>query len=365
MKRYKIAILWRGDRAARAAATAHNNRYHHIFAELQALGIDAEPAVYAEDMINEVRAQLMKVDGVLVWVNPLDDGRTRAHLDSLLREVASTGPWVSAHPDVILKMGVKEVLHRTKHIGWGTDTQLYHTVDEFHDAFPARLRSQGSCVLKQNRGNAGQGVWKVEWIERPTSQADLVSVLEARRGSMPETLLLDIFMARCQPYFDYGGCIIEQPFQPRLPDGMIRCYVGVDKVVGFGHQLIKALIPPPNGGPDSSAAQPGPRIMHGPDAVPFQVLRIKMESEWIPQMMQILAIDAASLPIVWDADFLYGPRKSTGEDTYVLCEINVSSVFAIPDQAPAAIARLALDRLRQRNDTPRLLTEYTMAAGSL
>ena len=105
MKRYKIAILWRGDRAARAAATPHNNRYHHIFAELQGLGIDAEPAVYAEDLIDEVRAQLMKVEGVLVWVNPLDDGRTREQLDALLREVASTGPWVSAHPDVILKMG--------------------------------------------------------------------------------------------------------------------------------------------------------------------------------------------------------------------------------------------------------------------
>lgn len=35
-----------------------------------------------------------------------------------------------------------------------------------------------------------------------------------------------------------------------------------------------------------------------------------------------------------------------GEDTYVLCEINVSCVFAIADQAPAAIASLALERLR-------------------
>jgi hypothetical protein len=26
---------------------------------------------------------------------------------------------------------------------------------------------------------------------------------------------------------------------------MIRCYMGVDKVVGFGHQLIKALIEHP------------------------------------------------------------------------------------------------------------------------
>jgi len=289
----------------------------------------------------------MKVQGVLVWVNPLDDGRTREELDALLRDVASAGPWVSAHPEVILKMGVKEVLHRTKHMGWGTDTKLYHTADEFHDAFPARLRSRGSCVLKQNRGNAGQGVWKVELIEPPGGRTSLVSVLEARRGSRPEALPLETFMARCQPYFAYGGCIIDQPFQPRLPEGMIRCYVGVDKVVGFGHQLIKALLPPPEEGADSSAAQPGPRIMHGPDAAPFQALRTKMETEWTPQMMQVLGIDAASLPIIWDADFLYGPQTATGEDSYVLCEINVSSVFAIPDEAPAAIARLALNRLRQ------------------
>ena len=127
---------------------------------------------------------------------------------------------------------------------------------------------------------------------------------------------------------------------------MIRCYMGADKVVGFGHQFIKALIPPPPEGPDFPAAQPGPRIMHGADAAPFQALRALMEGEWTPQMMQTLGIDAASLPIIWDADFLYGPRTASGEDTYVLCEINVSSVFAIPDQAPAAIARLTLDRLR-------------------
>jgi hypothetical protein len=123
--------------------------------------------------------------------------------------------------------------------------------------------------------------------------------------------------------------------------------MGADKVVGFGHQLIKALIPPPPEGPDSPAAQPGPRIMHGADAAPFQTLRAKIEDEWTPQMMRLLGLDAASLPIIWDADFLYGPRTATGEDTYVLCEINVSSCFAIPDQAPAAIALLAMRRLRE------------------
>jgi hypothetical protein len=346
LKQHRIAVLWRGDREGRRTATPHNNRYHCVFEELAALGIHAEPAVYADDMVEEVREQLLAVDGVLVWVDPIHQGQTRTVLDAMLREVALRGPWVSAHPDVILKMGVKEVLHRTKHLGWGTDTHLYRTVAEFNDVLPSRLQSAGPRVLKQNRGNGGFGVWKVERVSEPADKASLVRVLHARRGSVLEEMPLAEFMSRCESYFEYGGCIVDQPFQPRLPDGMVRCYMGVDKVVGFGHQFIKALIAPPPEGPDSPDAQPGPRIMHGPDAEPFQVLRAKMEAEWTPQMMEVLGIDAASLPIIWDADFLYGPRTATGEDTYILCEINVSSVFAIPDQAPAAIASLACSRLQ-------------------
>jgi hypothetical protein len=346
-KPYRIAILWRGDREAREAATPQNNRFHRIFEELMALGIHAEPAVYDEDFAGEVRAQLLAVDGVLVWVDPLHGGKTRIALDSMLRDVASRGPWVSAHPDVTLKMGVKEVLHRTKDLGWGADTHLYRNAAEFHAAFPSRLQSASPRVLKQNRGNGGQGVWKVERVSELGGKPNVVRVLQALRTSMPEELPLAEFMARCEPYFAADGCIVDQPFQPRLPDGMIRCYMGTDRVVGFGHQFIKALIPPPPEGPDSPAAQPGPRIMHGADAVPFQALRAKMEGEWTPQMMEILGIDAALLPIIWDADFLYGPRTASGDDTYVLCEINVSSVFAIPDQAPSAVARLTLARLRR------------------
>src|SRR3984957_15067169 len=128
----KIALLWRGDRQARGEATAQNNRYNRIFEELAALGIEAEPAIYAEEMADEVRAQLLGCDGVLVWVDPLSDGKNRLKLDALLREVASKGVWVSAHPDVILKMGVKEVLYRTRELGWGTDTDLYSSVEDFN-----------------------------------------------------------------------------------------------------------------------------------------------------------------------------------------------------------------------------------------
>jgi Domain of unknown function (DUF6815) len=350
---YKVAILWRGNAAARRTASAANDRFYRIFEELTALGIHAEPAVYDEEFEDEVYQQLLRADGVLVWVDPIHQGKTRSSLDAMLRAVASRGPWVSAHPDVTMKMGVKEVLYRTRHLGWGTDTHLYLSEVEFGRAFPPRLRASGPRVLKQNRGNGGQGVWKAELVSSDGAVGDsTVRVLHAQRGSVPEELPLATFMRRCAGYFAGGGCIIDQPFQPRLPDGMIRCYMGADTVVGFGHQYIKALIPPPPEGPDAPAAQPGPRIMHGPDAEPFQALKVKMESEWTPQMMETLGIDAASLPIVWDADFLYGPCSASGEDTYVLCEINISSCFALPEQAAAAIARLSLNRSESARQGP-------------
>jgi len=336
----KVALLWRGDRDMRRKATAQSSRLVRIFEALAAQGIAAEPCVYGEEFADEVRAQLLKVAGVLVWVDPLSDGKTRVALDPLLREIAQRGIWVSSHPDVILKMGTKEILHRTRALGWGTDTHIYRDVASWRGEFPARLAAAGPRVVKRNRGNGGQGVWKVEALG-----GERVRVLHAQRGSVPEELPLADFLTRCESYFSQSGLIVDQPFQPRLPDGMIRCYMAADKVVGYGHQFIKALIPPPPEGPDAPSAQPGPRIMHPASAPQFAQLRAKMESEWTPQMQRLIDIDRASLPIIWDADFLYGPRDPDGNDSYVLCEINVSSVFPIPDDAPAAIARLVGERL--------------------
>src|SRR6185437_13655694 len=116
--RKTVAIVSRGDAAARRDATAQNSRFVRIFEALAAIGIEARPVIYDESFVDAVRDELLAVDGVLVWVDPIHQGQTRAALDPLLREVAAHGPWVSAHPDVILKMGVKDVLYRTRHLGW-------------------------------------------------------------------------------------------------------------------------------------------------------------------------------------------------------------------------------------------------------
>jgi hypothetical protein len=70
-----------------------------------------------------------------------------------------------------------------------------------------------------------------------------------------------------------------------------------------------------------------------------------MECDWTPGLAGILEIAPDALPVIWDADFLLGPTTAAGDDSYALCEINVSSVFPIPDEAPDAVAEMTLQRL--------------------
>ena len=342
--KYKVALLWAGDPAARRTTTLQETRLSAVADALRQVGIAPEPAVYADELVDEVRDQLLRVDGVLVWVDPIVNGRDRSILDGLLRQIADAGIFVSAHPDVILKMGTKEVLYRTRQMSWGCDTRLYPSIEALREGLSRSLAEGQPRVLKQYRGNGGNGVWKVEGVSDTR-----VRVRHARRGSTEEELSLNEFLARCEVYFAGDGRMVDQPYQPRLPDGMIRCYLVRDRVAGFGEQLINALFPAPIGAAPTEAPQPGPRLYYPPTRADFQLLRTKMETQWVPTMCRTLELDAASLPVIWDADFLYGPKTSTGEDTYVLCEINISAVYPFPDEALAPLALETLARLEARH----------------
>jgi hypothetical protein len=336
----RIAILWRGDQEESRSATAENSRFNAIFTALSDFGIDAQPAVYEDDVVDAVTARLATVDGVLVWINPIHEGRNRAKLDDLLREVAERGPWVSAHPDVILKMGTKEVLHRTRTMPWGCDTALYRTLEAMRNELPARLVG-GPRVIKRNRGNGGQGVWKIERLPSPRDRT-VVRILDATKDAS-EDVTLEEFLKRCGGYFD-DGCVIDQPFQARLSEGVVRCYMSGDRCAGFGYQKVRALLE----GRDARAAA-GPRVYTSKTDARFQRLRHLMENDWTSQMLSLLDIPRCDLPMIWDADFMLGPRDADGNDSYVLGEINVSSVFPIPDEAAIEIARRVADRLRSKH----------------
>jgi len=340
--RCRIALVYPGDRDARRRAMPEESRFLPLFQALAQLDVQAEPAVYHDDFADEVRRQLLAVDGVLVWVNPIQDGRDRSTLDALLREVAGTGVFVSAHPDVILRIGTKEVLYRTRNMGWGTDTHLYRHAAELRRGLPARLAG-GPRVLKQLRGHSGSGVWKVEYDGRSET---VVRVRHAQRGAVEERIGIDDFFRRCEPYFGWGGGVLDQAWQARLPDGMVRCYLVRGRVEGFGLQAVNALYPAPPGAPPNSATPPGPRLYHPPTLPEYQALKRQLEDEWVPEMQRLLEVDDDALPVLWDCDFLLGPRTASGADTFVLCEINASSVSPYPESAVAPVARAAAERAR-------------------
>jgi len=342
----RIGVLWRGDRREQAPSPRADRGLEALYAAFGRLPVVLEQVPYSDDLVDEVRKQLLTLDGVLVWVNPIQDGQDRRLLDPLLREVSSRGVWVSAHPDVVSQMGTKEVLFRTRHLGWGSDTNLYPSMDDFTRTFPERLGRLGRLVVKQARGNGGNGVWRVELLggePGPAARGVVVRVHDAStKDTSSQLLTLESFMLGCGAYFDWSGSLVDQVFQERLADGMVRCYFSRDQVVGC-HQWPKALL-------DDDAHQaptPSP-VMEGPHVPAYQQLRAQAETQWVPQMAAILGIPDQDLPAIWDADFLYGPKTPTGAETYVLCEINVSAVWPFPPMAAPTVAAAALAGVRLR-----------------
>jgi hypothetical protein len=360
-----VAVVLRGDTQLRAEATPDSTRLATVFTALTEVGLSAELVVYNDGWVTEVRDELLSVDGVLVWVDPVTTDGDRTLLDAVLREVASAGVWLGTHPDVIAKMATKEVLYTTRTLGWGTDTHRYRTVEEFRDQFPARLAADRVRVLKPRRGNGGIGVWKVRLTDEETAgrigpDTPVHAQHALIRDETTEHLALAELMARCEEAFlaDQGaGLLIDQAFCPRIDQGIIRCYLVKDRVVGFARQYPKGLSPTERadtgpGSPvpvvDTIMGLPSPKTMFPRHERAFAGLRKKMEGEWVPAMQRLLGIETSALPALWDADFLYGPETPDGNDTYILCEINASSVIPFPPDAPAKLAQATLAAVRTR-----------------
>jgi hypothetical protein len=239
---------------------------------------------------------------------------------------------VSAHPDVIARLGVKAVLWTTRAIGWSGDAWLVAEPQALGTAFAARVAA-GPRVLKPNRGNGGAGVWKVE-----AAGEGIWRVQEAAGGAGPAERPIVDFLAERRAEFAAADGFVDQAYQPRLPEGMIRCYMAGDRCAGFGHHLVRALAPP-------DAGPGGPRLYSGPDDRRFQHLRALMETDWTPRLCGLLGLAVTNLPLIWDADFLLGPKDADGQDSYVLCEINASCCSPMPETAPALIAATLKRRL--------------------
>ena len=338
----RIGLLWRQEwdppRPDEPVRDAY--RLRGVFAAFAGFGVGAEPVVYSDDRVDEVREQLLGLDGVLVWVNPIQDGLDRSKLDPLLREVAGDGVWVSAHPDVIVRMATKRVLYETREMSWGTDTRLYLPGTSCATVSPPGFADGIPRVLKQQRGMGGEGVWKLVLDEDGADPR--VTVQHAKRDAPTEPMPLSAFVARCKPYFENGGLMVEQPRSgadlrrddPRLPRarprGRLRSSVsGRASTSERGRTAARQAVRGSSCGALPASARPGRDGLGAPDA-------------------------AAPWPWHGGAAGDLGHRLSlraedeSGEDSYVLCEINASSTFAFPEHAMSGVASAALERIAAR-----------------
>ena len=344
---------------------------------LRAHGLVVETVPFARDRVTELAnrlAALTRGEGVLAWADPIGDDGDRTGLDRLLRRAEEAGVWVSARPDVVDRLGTKEVLYTTRHLGWGSDVGLYRAVGEFRRDFPARLAAAGVRVLKASRGNGGRTVWKVGLPAGRAQGAPLpddeVMVQHARvRDGAATSMTLNeaqdlVEAAGAFDGWDGAGTLVDQEFLPGIARGIIRCYLVGGWVVGFARQYPDGVVPDgplqvtPESEPSAEKVMglPSPKTMYPPAEPAFADLRARLEGEWVPQMTAALGLEPDDLPALWDVDLIGEGPAATGQRSavsgtvarFVLCEINASSVIPFPPEAPSRVARHVVAALASR-----------------
>ena len=123
-------------------------------------GFVVDSVLYHDSVSGKLATELLKYNAILVWVNPIEQQGDRKILDALLAQLSSQGCFVSAHPRTILKLGTKEILYKVKDTEFGGDVTLYNSFEEFKKHFLNEVT--GIRILKQYRGNGGDGVYKVD-----------------------------------------------------------------------------------------------------------------------------------------------------------------------------------------------------------
>ena len=191
-------------------------------------------------------------------------------------------------------------------------------------------------VLKQFRGNGGDGVFKIR-----ASGSDIL-VLHAKRGAVEDKMDANEFFDYFSDYFAAGSPMLNQEWNDNITNGMVRCYMSGRRVAGFGYQEINALYP--QDGPVS----PGKRFYFTENCALFADLRALMEERWIDELLEVADLSAEKLPVIWDADFFINSMVPNSPGRYTLCEINVSSVSPFPESAIGFIVDAVQQTLADR-----------------
>lgn len=339
MRKNLVAIMIFGDLNSNRNALAEE-KYIGLANAFVENGFQVDSVIYNDQLADSLIEKLGKYDAILVWVNPIEQGNSRKILDALLFKLSAKGCYVSAHPEVILKMGTKDILYKTREMEFGGDIKLYKSFEEFQERFFDPGRPAAIRILKQYRGNGGNGVFK---IDTAGFKNERIGITHAKGDYEERILTANDFFNEMKPYFSDNGILIDQEWNPNIINGMVRCYVTGTKVSGFGYQEINALYP--HTGVGEGVRKPGKRYYFSENCGLFLDLKVIMEARWIPELQAITSIKDEMMPAIWDADFFINKLNTeNSKEKYTLCEINVSCVSPFPESAIPRIVQEVIKR---------------------
>ena len=303
----------------------------------------AEIVFYNDTNRGEIyRYVVEKADAYISRVNPgnLED---ETGYFQMLRELVNNGVAGLPHPDAMISYGAKNCIEKLK----GTnlvpdDINTFYDFDSLKTIFPENL-SNGPRVLKQNRGSTGEGIWKVELKEADYQNFDGAIPLETEvklteaKDNHVEYKTLGDFIDFCVPYLEgRGGMILDMPFLPRIKEGEIRVFMLRREPKNIVHKK-----PADTADAFSATLFSGAKYKdEPPENWPELVNLVKSNLNMI-----IEKLGGYDIPLIWTLDFILDTDKETGEDKYILGEINASCVgfttnLALSEQVADEVIRL-------------------------
>ena len=292
-----------------------------IIDSLTTRGWTSEIIFYADEDRGEIyRYVLEKAGAYISRVNP-GNLQDETGYFQMLRELVNHGIQGLPHPDAMVKYGAKNAVEKLK----GTDlvpkdVYTYYDFEKFKTSFPKTL-AKNVRVLKQNRGSTGEGIWRVEVLSdfkgKSVPLDAKVKCTEAKDNHVEEWVLGD-FIDFCIQYLDGpSGMLLDMPFLERIKEGEIRVFMLRGKAVNVVHKK-------PAEGADSFSATLFSGAKYRDDPPSKWPDLVSLVEGSIPLIRERLG--NYDIPLIWTADFILDTDPKTGEDKYVLGEINASCV---------------------------------------
>ena len=298
-----------------------------VIGELEKLGWQADVILYSEAGAEATIKHVAETADA--YVHRISAGalppEQEAGYMAMLRKLIEAGVMGMPTPEAIERYSAKDALARIAAAGAPfslPDTHAYRSLAELKSGLASSLAT-GARVLKQNSGNTGEGVWRLELVDASAagsgSVADeaMVRCTEAKDNHTEELALGD-FCDFCEDYFgEPEFALVDQRFLPGVKaEGEVRVLMACRTPLTLVHKR-------PAEGEDAFSTTLYSGYEERDEDLAQWAHMLGPFSEALPAIFSALDESHALPPLLWTADLIPCAEASGG---FVLSAINATCV---------------------------------------